>query len=275
MRILVVEDEEEIASVFRDLLIEAGHAPVVVPSVDAALERFEAAPPDAILLNLYYYFPSVSGLDFLRQRPARWAEVPLIAVSGFPTEGQARECLRLGVLDFADKRVSRDLARGLIAYLEVHATGQRGGEGERAGERRRSLRPPLPIPVRIAGADGAESVGECVDLSLFGMKIRPQGPLALDSVAKLSFIPPDETVPLEVLAVPVREDSDGHGFRFVSLSEATFRRLDGVVRREATRQGWVQGELDALVGPPGVAAPKRLAKDPAGGRAPRAPGRAQ
>ena len=275
MRILVVEDEEEIASVFRDLLIEAGHEPVVVPSVDAALERFGAAPPDAILLNLYYYFPSVSGLDFLRQRPARWAEVPLIAVSGFPTEGQARECLRLGVLDFADKRISRDLARGLIAYLEVRATARQGGEGERAGERRRSLRPPLPIPVRIAGADGAESVGECVDLSLFGMKIRPQGPLALDSVAKLSFIPPDETAPLEVLAVPVREDSDGHGFRFVSLSEATFRRLDGVVRREAERQGWVQSELDALVLPPGVAASTRPAKDPAGGRAPRASGPAQ
>ena len=275
MRILVVEDEEEIASVFRDLLIEAGHSPVVVPSVDAALERFGAAPPDAILLNLYFYFPSVSGLDFLRQRPARWAEVPLIAVSGFPTEGQARECLRLGVLDFADKRISRDLARGLIAYLEVRATDRRGGEGERAGERRRSLRPPLPIPVRIAGADGAESVGECVDLSLFGMKVRPHGPLVLGSVAKLSFVPPDETVPLEVLAVPVREDSDGHGFRFVSLSEATFRRLDGVVRREAERQGWVQSELDALVGPTGVAASPRPAKDPAGGRAPRASGQAQ
>jgi hypothetical protein len=179
------------------------------------------------------------------------------------------------VLDFADKRISRDLARGLIAYLEVCATDRQGGEGERAGERRRSLRPPLPIPVRIAGADGTESVGECVDLSLFGMKVRPHGPLALDSVVKLSFIPPDETAPLEVLAVPVREDSDGHGFRFVSLSEATFRRLEGVVRREAERQGWVQGELDALVGPTGVAASKRPAKDPAGGRAPRASGRAQ
>ncbi len=275
MRILVVEDEEEIASVFRDLLLEAGHAPVIVPSVDAALARFAATPPDGILLNLYFYFPGVSGLDFLRQRPPRWAEIPLVAVSGFPTEGQARECLRLGVLDFVDKRSSRDLIRELIAYLEVRATGRRLGGSGGAGERRRSPRPPVAVPVRIVGASGAECLGECVDLGLFGMKVRPDEPPVPDPVAKLSFVPPEEATALEVLAVPVREDSESQCFRFVSLSEATFRRLDGIVRREAERHGWARSELGGLVGPTGAAASKRLAEDPAGGKVQRTPGRAR
>ena len=269
MRVLLVEDEEETASVFRDLLLEAGHAPVIVPSVDAALSRFASAPPDAILLNLYFYFPGVSGLDFLRQRPVQWAEIPLIAVSGFPTEGQARECLRLGVLDFADKRSSRDLVRELIAYLEVRTAGRRQGERGPGSERRRSPRPSLVIPVRIAGVAGAECIGECVDLSLFGIKVRLQESLDLDSIAKLSFVPPGETTALEVLALPVRGDSSGHSFRFVGLTEAAFRRLDRIVRREAERQGWVRSELDKLVGPTSLAPSTHPPKDRDGGRAPR------
>lgn len=272
MRILVVEDEEEIASGLRDLLLAAGHAPVVVPSVDAALARFDATPPDAILLNLYFYFPGANGLDFLRRRPARWEEIPLIAISGFPTEGQARECLRLGVLDFVDKRSSPDLVRELIAYLEVRAADRGLGEQEPAGERRRSPRPPLAMPVQIAGTDGAECLGECVDLSLFGMKVRSQGPLGMEDVVKLSFIPPDGGAALEILAVPVRGDSTGQSFRFVSLSEATFRRLDAIVRREAERRGGAQSELVQCEGPTHLGAPKGPTHDPAA-RVQRAPRR--
>jgi CheY-like chemotaxis protein len=270
VRVLVVEDEEEIASAFRDLLLEAGHAPVIVPSVDAALARFEAAPPDAILLNLYFYFPGVNGLDFLRRRPDPWAAVPLIAVSGFPTEGQARECLRLGVLDFVDKRSSHDLVRQIIAYLEVRATGHRQG----AEERRRSPRPTVAIPIQVTAAAGSECQGECVDLSLFGMRARLPEPVDLDSVVKLSFVPPGEAAILEVLAVPVRGDAEDQCFRFVGLSEATFRRLDGVVRREADRQSASGGE-PTEVGPAGAEAPGPPAKDRVRGRVERTPSRAQ
>lgn len=245
MRVLVVEDEEDTVAVFRDLLLEGGHAPVIVPSVDAALAHLEAAPPDAILLSLYFYFPGLSGLDFLRRRRVRRPDIPIIATSGFPTEGQARECVRLGVLDYIDKRASRDLIRELIAYLTVIAADQR--LDVRGGERRRSARLSLQIPVRVLGASGADGEGESVDLSLFGMKVRPRRSLAPDLVAKLWFVPSDELDALEILAVPIREDSDGQCFRFVNLSETTFRRLRAVVRRGAEQHGPIRDDLAAAV----------------------------
>src|SRR6267378_6808796 len=50
MRIFVVEDEESVACCLQALLLDAGHTPLVLPCVDLALDRFEAAPPDAVLL---------------------------------------------------------------------------------------------------------------------------------------------------------------------------------------------------------------------------------
>src|SRR5438876_1964788 len=71
MRIFVVEDEERVACSLQALLLDAGHTPLVVPCVDLALDRFVATPPDAVLLSLHYYFPGMSGFDFLQRERDR------------------------------------------------------------------------------------------------------------------------------------------------------------------------------------------------------------
>jgi CheY-like chemotaxis protein len=94
MRVLVVEDEEALGAVFRDVLTDLGHDAAVVPSAEAALGWLERQRPDAILLDIN--LPGMSGLDFLQLRPVREAALPIVAISGVATESQARECLRLG-----------------------------------------------------------------------------------------------------------------------------------------------------------------------------------
>jgi CheY-like chemotaxis protein len=232
MRIFVVEDEEEVACCLQALLLDAGHTPLVVPCVDLALDRFAAAPPDAVLLSLHYYFPGLSGFDFLQGQPVRESSVPIITLSASPTESEARESLRLGALDYVGKGVSPDLLRGVVAYLELHAAGERAGGTGIAPERRRSLRPGLAGPVRVAEGNGAEWQGDCVNLSTFGIKIRSRRPMAPRDLAKLQVPSPDGAPALELLAIRLRRDPDGDCFRFVSLSETAFRSLSDIVRAQ-------------------------------------------
>src|SRR2546426_5217506 len=69
-----------------------------VASAEDALEKLVSEQPHAILLDIR--LPGMSGLDFLELPAVRDSGVPIVAVSGVATEGQARECLKRGALDF-------------------------------------------------------------------------------------------------------------------------------------------------------------------------------
>ena len=67
-----------------------------------------------------------------------------------------------------------------------------------------------------------------VDLSVFGMKVRPQPPSWPAEHARLSFTPPDGGPPLDLLAVLVRADSRGWAYR-VNLTIGQFGQLQSLV----------------------------------------------
>src|SRR5919108_2770711 len=78
-RVLVVEDEQDIAGLMKHTLERSGDTVVeVVSSGDAALKAVGEQPPDLIILDLN--LPVLSGLEvcrILRARPAT-AHVPII-----------------------------------------------------------------------------------------------------------------------------------------------------------------------------------------------------
>src|SRR6267142_1776369 len=104
MRILVVEDDERLAEIFRDFIAELGYQPIVVGSAEAGLEALTSARPDTILLDVR--LPGMSGVEFLSLPVVRDSEVPVVVVSGVATEIEARACLKLGALDFIRKPVT-------------------------------------------------------------------------------------------------------------------------------------------------------------------------
>src|SRR5215470_19398363 len=144
MRVLVVEDEEPLGEVFRDFLAEIGHDAVVVRSAEAALGTLERQRPDAIILDIN--LPGMSGLDFLQLRPVREAGLPIVAISGVATETQARECLRLGALDFVGKPVPLERLLDVLTFLEPHAINRRPSPDARPSERRRGPRAAIGFP---------------------------------------------------------------------------------------------------------------------------------
>jgi len=137
MRVLIVEDEQTLGEVFRDFLAELGHDAIVVRTAEAALATLDRQRPDAIILDIN--LPGMSGLDFLQLRPVRESGLPIVAISGVATESQARECLRLGALDFVGKPVPLERLNEVLTFLEPHALTRRA-EQARQSERRRGPR---------------------------------------------------------------------------------------------------------------------------------------
>jgi len=233
MRVLVVEDQVDLGEVFREFLVELGHHPLVVHTAEAALARLETERLDAILLDVQ--LPGMSGLDFLQLKPVRALGVPIVAVSGVVNESQARECLRLGAADFLGKPVQLDRLNEVLTFLEPHAMS-RVAELQRP-EKRRSMRAPLIVPVRLVEYSGREHAGTMREVGLAGMKARFPMSFERNTVGKAVFTPPDGGAPIEVISILVRVDPDGQAFTFVRLDPLDAERLRELIRRTSAPAG--------------------------------------
>jgi CheY-like chemotaxis protein len=223
MRVLVVEDEADVGATFVDFLLELGHRPLLVRSAEAAMVTLDRERPDAIILDMH--LPGMSGLDFLQLRPIRESGIPIVAVSGVATESQARECLRLGALDFVAKPASLDRLKEVLAYLEPHAGERRAAADRQRPNRRRSGRAVIRLPVRVVEYGGREWETSSVDVSPFGIKVRAVAGVVPPPAVKLTIVPEMGEPPLRLMALLVRSDTDGHSFHFLNVTEREFRRL--------------------------------------------------
>jgi CheY-like chemotaxis protein len=229
MRVLVVEDEHDLSEVFRDFLTELGHQAVVVRSAEAALGKLQTERPDAIILDIH--LPGMSGLDFMQLRPIRESGLPIVAVSGIVTESQARECLRLGALDFVGKPVPLDRLQDVLTYLEPHAIHRSRDLAQARVERRHSVRVSVDFPIALREYRGAAWDGACVELSASGMKVRTDAVLGVGTAVKCAFTPGDGGDAVDVISLVVRRDAGTTVLSFVNLPAHEHRRLDELVRR--------------------------------------------
>jgi len=227
LRVLVVEDDERLAEVFRDFIGELGYQPIVVGSAEAAVEALATARPDTILLDLR--LPGMSGVEFLSLQAVRDAEIPIVVVSGVATETEARACLKLGALDFIRKPVTLERLGQVLSYLGPFALS-RPQRAERPPERRPAPRAAVKLGVRIAASNGTLD-GTCVEISSTGMKVRVSRRLRAGQAAKLEFTPPDGGAPIDVLGLVVRVDPDGAAFWFLDLMAHEADRLNALVER--------------------------------------------
>jgi hypothetical protein len=95
-------------------------------------------------------------------------------------------------------------------------------------------------PVILESADGRVGVGQVVDVSLSGMRIRTDLEVAPDTPLTLRITLPKDTGRLEVLVKVARRDSQGFGVSFLTLGEGEAERVapfvaPGDIRRWARR----------------------------------------
>ncbi|MBU1936692.1 response regulator, partial [bacterium] len=112
--LLVVDDEETILAVLKNLLALRGHNTITATNVPQALELYRTGPTfDAILTDIR--MPGKTGLDLLGEIRRMDAELPILVMTGYGEYQIAVDALRKGATDYLEKPFSAD---ELFAALE-------------------------------------------------------------------------------------------------------------------------------------------------------------
>jgi two-component system alkaline phosphatase synthesis response regulator PhoP len=130
-RVLIVEDEQDIAGLIKHMLERGGDAEAqIVGSGDAALRAVAQRPPDLIILDLN--LPVVGGLEvcrILRSR-ADVPHVPIIMLTARTSEDDRVTGLEHGADDYVTKPFSlRELSARVRAVLRRGVAGDEGRPG--------------------------------------------------------------------------------------------------------------------------------------------------
>ncbi len=118
-RVLVVDDEEDVIVFLSMALEDAGFQTDSARSVDEALEKVKAAPPDCGSLDMV--MPGKSGIVLfheLHKNPA-WSKIPVLFVTGHAKDERVK-----GEMDAAASLAESTMS-GPATYLEKPVTAEK------------------------------------------------------------------------------------------------------------------------------------------------------
>ncbi len=99
--ILIIEDDEGLAEMLRDILVPFGYRLAFAASGEEGWEKIESEEPDLIMTDLN--LPGISGMEILKRLHARGEHPPTIVVTAYGSEYVAAQALRLGAWDYLAK----------------------------------------------------------------------------------------------------------------------------------------------------------------------------
>ena len=117
MKILVVDDEPEVAEVIAESVRIQGHETVIAHNGEEALEILGTFTPDAVFLDIV--MPGLNGIEVLERIRQTYQRLPVIIISGRATTAQVSEAKRLGVTDVVEKPFA-------LKHLSEALTGLKG-----------------------------------------------------------------------------------------------------------------------------------------------------
>jgi len=112
-KILVVDDNVDAAEMLAALLEAEGHTASLAYDGASAIELFESARPDVVLMDLG--LPDVDGLEVARHMRARSPQVLLVAVTGYGDESIRARSREAGFDHHLLKPVDFDALRTLLS----------------------------------------------------------------------------------------------------------------------------------------------------------------
>ena len=123
--ILVVDDDEGIRQVLRDLLASAGYRTLLASDGEEALLRLEGGEVDLVISD--DRMPGMTGRELLWECVRRWPGLPVVLLTGYGTVPEAVEAIKGGAVDYLLKPFDgRDLL-GKVASILVARDGRAWG----------------------------------------------------------------------------------------------------------------------------------------------------
>jgi DNA-binding NtrC family response regulator len=99
--ILIVDDDERICCLLEQLLVQSGYAVSTCRQASEALEELEKEQIDLVVTDVR--LPGMSGVELTKRIIERWADIPIIVMTGYSEIEIAVEVLKLGASDFIRK----------------------------------------------------------------------------------------------------------------------------------------------------------------------------
>jgi two-component system response regulator AtoC len=100
-RILIAEDDEDLAFVLREALIRSAYEVEIAPTAAALFDRLGSWPWDLILLDVK--LPDMDGLDAIPRCREAAPDTPIIVMTAYGTRQVATEAITRGAYDFFTK----------------------------------------------------------------------------------------------------------------------------------------------------------------------------
>ena len=190
-RIVIAEDDEDLAFVLREALIRSQYEVEIAPTAGALLDRLRAGAYDLVLLDVK--LPDMDGLDALPKCRELAPETPIIVMTAHGTRQIAMEAITRGAYDFFTKPlkmaefqvvVARALdRRRLQQQVKVLRAGQPTGFEEIIGQCEPLKRvldmaqraAPTDLTILIQGESGTGK--EVLAQAIHRLSLRKDGPL--------------------------------------------------------------------------------------------------
>ncbi len=112
LKILVVDDEEMILTVFREYLEATNYSVITASNGFEALEIFKSQEIDCCFTDIS--MPGLDGLELTRKIHIHDNTVPVIIMTGNPSMDNAIETLKNGVVDFLTKPIKMEQLHHII-----------------------------------------------------------------------------------------------------------------------------------------------------------------
>lgn len=131
IRTLIVEDDFRVANVHAGFTerVDGFEVAGMAHTAAAALEAAERLRPDLVLLDVF--LPDADGLEVQRRLAAGARPPDVIFLTAMREMTTVRAAMRAGALSYLVKPFSFDALRDrLLAYAELHARADRGGEAD-------------------------------------------------------------------------------------------------------------------------------------------------
>lgn len=101
MKILIVDDEPQVAEVLARSLAREGHTTTVTHSGEEALRLLEPTQPDALFLDVS--MPGMNGLDVLAEVRRRRPSLPVVVITGHASAEEVDRVRQLGAIEVIEK----------------------------------------------------------------------------------------------------------------------------------------------------------------------------
>jgi two-component system nitrogen regulation response regulator NtrX len=111
--ILVVDDEQGIRTVLRDVLEDEGHRVLVAEDGIQGLQVLAADQVNLVILDVW--LPNMGGIDVLREIKKEYPDIEVVVISGHASIKVAVQAVKMGAFDFLEKPLSLDKTITVVA----------------------------------------------------------------------------------------------------------------------------------------------------------------